>query len=244
MRLDKFIANNSSLSRKEAKRAAKAGEVLVNGQAEKDLSRHLTESDTVSVFGEEIETLKPIYLMYHKPENIVCATRDNEHITVIEALCEQAFNLGDKQLNPEALDNNPLQIVGRLDIDTTGLLLLTTDGQWNHRVSSPRQECAKVYQVTLAEPLTENAKRRLCEGVLLADSPKKTAPAQVEVITEQEIYLTIHEGRYHQVKRMLAAVGNQVTQLHRVKIGAVSLDNDLPVGEYRYLTEAEVASFY
>lgn len=243
MRLDKYIANNTGLSRKEAKRAAKNGEVLLNGSPIKDLSQELPANTEVSVFGQLVSAIAPLFLMINKPADVVCAMIDDAHVTVIDILSEAAFNNGDEPLI-QALDaNTNLQIVGRLDIDTTGLVLLTSDGQWNHKVTSPTHRCGKTYLVSLAEPITETAIAELEHGVLLEDSPKPTKPADVEQLSETTLKLTLYEGRYHQVKRMLAAVGNAVVQLHREQIGEIKLTEDIGPGQYRWLTNAEVESF-
>jgi len=133
-----------------------------------------------------------------------------------------------------------LRIVGRLDRDTTGLLLLTTDGQWAHRLMSPRHHCAKRYRVTTAEPLDDAQLTRLRDGVVLHDDPAPTRPAEARALSDTELLLTISEGRYHQVKRMLAAVGNRVVALHREAVGHIELAPDLPAGAWRPLTDAEI----
>ncbi|BFM07085.1 pseudouridine synthase [Halioxenophilus aromaticivorans] len=243
MRLDKFIANNTAFSRKEAKRAAKNGEVIVNGQPVKDLSQSLPANAQVSVFGQAVLAIEDQYLMFYKPLDVVCSTDDGYHATVINVLTEAALAAGDEPLLAALDADINLQVVGRLDIDTTGLLLITSDGQWNHRVTSPNHSCGKTYRVTIAEPLTETAKTQLEQGVLLDDSVKPTKPAEVTIIDEQHILLTLFEGRYHQVKRMLAAVGNAVVGLHRERIGELHLGEDLQPGDYRTLTAHEIASF-
>jgi 16S rRNA pseudouridine516 synthase len=137
-----------------------------------------------------------------------------------------------------------LHTVGRLDLDTTGLLLITDDGQWSHKISSPKHECAKTYRAWLADPVADSAIALFAEGVLLRGEKTPTKPAQLEIVSPTECLLTIHEGRYHQVKRMFAAIGNKVEKLHREKIGDFVLDSDtLAEGEYRPLTPAEAAAF-
>ena len=130
--------------------------------------------------------------------------------------------------------------VGRLDVASEGLLLLTTDGQWAHRLMSPRHHCAKRYRVTTAEPLDDTQLTRLRDGVVLHDDPAPTRPAEARALGDTELLLTISEGRYHQVKRMLAAVGNRVIALHREAVGGIELDPDLPAGAWRPLTDAEI----
>ena len=229
MRLDQFIATSSELSRKEAKRVIAAGDVKVNGALWKNSAAAVPASAEVLLHGEPVALPGERYLMLNKPAGFVSATRDSDQPTALDLL-------------PAELARN-LHIAGRLDADTTGLLLLTTDGQWSHRVTSPKVECPKTYQVTLSEPISQAAIAALETGVMLRNDTKPTKPAQVEVLQSQLIELTISEGRYHQVKRMLAAVGNHVTTLHRSRIGGVTLDSALAAGEHRFLTSTEIASF-
>ncbi len=228
MRLDQFIATSSPLSRKEARRAIHAGGVEVNGEVWKETGKHVPAGAQVMLEGAQLTLPGERYLMLHKPEGVVSATRDSEHPTALDLL-------------PAELTRN-LHIAGRLDADTTGLLLLTTDGQWSHRITSPRVECPKTYRVSLSTPVSDSAIKTLEKGVLLNNDPKPTKPAQVRVLGQRLIELTISEGRYHQVKRMLAAVGNHVEALHRQSIGDIILDPALGPGAYRELTEQEIAS--
>ena len=131
----------------------------------------------------------------------------------------------------------------RARLDTTGILLITDDGQWSHRISSPKHECAKTYRAFLADPVEESAIAQFAEGVMLRGEKLPTKPAELVIVTPTECLLTIHEGRYHQVKRMFAAIGNKVEQLHREQIGDLMLADDLAEGEYRALTAAEIAAF-
>lgn len=225
MRLDQFVATSSGLSRKEAKRAITRGRVTVDGQACTAANRHLSPEARVALAGEPLALPGERYLMMNKPAGVVSATSDSDHPTALDLL-------------PAELTRN-LHIAGRLDADTTGLLLLTTDGQWSHRVTSPRTDCPKTYRVTVSEPLTAASVKALEQGLQLHNDPRPTRPARVQVLEGRIIDLTISEGRYHQVKRMLAAVGNHVEDLHRLQIGAVVLDPDLEPGGYRELTDAE-----
>ena len=166
--------------------------------------------------------------MLNKPEGYVCSTDDPDHPTVLYFLDEPVAH--------------KLHAAGRLDIDTTGLVLMTDDGQWSHRITSPRHHCEKTYLVTLESPVSDDTAEHFAKGVQLHNEKDLTKPAVLEVITPTEVRLTISEGRYHQVKRMFAAVGNHVVGLHRERIGAIELDPDLAPGEYRPLTEEEIAS--
>jgi 16S rRNA pseudouridine516 synthase len=229
MRLDQFIATSSELSRKEAKRAIATGDVQVNGIVWKNSATAVPANAEVMLQGEPVALPTERYLMLNKPAGFISATRDSDQPTALDLL-------------PAELARN-LHIAGRLDADTTGLLLLTSDGQWSHRVTSPRVECPKTYQVALSAPISQAAIAALEAGVMLRNDTKPTKPAQVTVLQSQLVELTISEGRYHQVKRMLAAVGNHVTTLHRSRIGGVTLDPALAAGEHRFLTSAEIASF-
>ena len=138
---------------------------------------------------------------------------------------------------------NKLHCAGRLDLDTTGLLLVTDDGQWSHRITSPRHECAKTYRAWLADPVEPAVIEQFASGVQLRGERQLTRPAELELVTPTEALLTIHEGKYHQVKRMFAAVGNKVIRLHRERVGSLALGSDLAPGQYRALTPDEIAAF-
>ncbi len=228
MRLDKFLANVTDFSRNDARKLLKAGRVSVAGEAVSD-PRHPVAADAdVAIDGERLRSAEPRYFMLHKPAGYVSATRDREHLIVLELLDE------------DNLDQ--LHIAGRLDIDTTGLLLITDDGRWSHRVTSPRTECPKTYLLETEDPITPAAVRKLERGVHLDNEKRRTRPATVELLDEHTARLTICEGKYHQVKRMLAAVGNRVDMLHREQVGDIRLDEDLEPGEYRPLTAREIDS--
>ncbi len=189
-------------------------------------------TDSVTLDGQSIEPPGPRYFMLHKPAGYVSATLDAAHPTALELLRGE----------PRYLD---LQIAGRLDRDTTGLLLLTDDGDWNHRLTSPARQCEKVYRVQLRDPLSPQAIAQLETGILLRGEQRPTRPARVAITAQtdrRQVLLTILEGKYHQVKRMFAATGNLVLGLHRESIGGITLDPSLGPGEYRPLSAAEVQS--
>ena len=228
MRLDKYIADTTDLSRALVKLALRNKRVMVNGEQIKDAGLHISPTDTVQLDGEALSPVGPRYFMLHKPLGYICATIDNDHPTVLDLLDEPNKKI--------------LHIAGRLDIDTTGLVLITDDGPWNHRVTSPRHECQKTYRATLANALVSDAEGKLQAGLLLNSETQLTKPATLERLSSNEVRLTISEGKYHQVKRMFAALDNRVTELHRERIGAITLDASLAVGEYRPLSEAEIQS--
>jgi 16S rRNA pseudouridine516 synthase len=230
MRLDKFLSQNSDRSRSLIQQAIKADRVTVNDVIAKKGDQKLLGDEIVTLDGKLVEAFQTRYLMLHKPVGYVCANSDSEHPVVVDLI-----NLPRWQ---------ELQIVGRLDIDTTGLVLLTDDGQWNHRITSPRHECQKTYRVTTAAPIDSEIIELFAQGVQLHGEKAPTRPAQLELLSAQEARLHIHEGKYHQVKRMFAAAGNHVVSLHREAIGAIQLDPMLSEGQYRPLTSDEIQSIY
>jgi len=229
MRLDKFIGNNTELSRTQIHIAIKQGLISINDHTISKTNAHITDGDKVIYDGNLIEERKLRYLMLHKPAGYVSANSDSEHPTLLD-LIDLPFK-------------HELQIVGRLDLDTTGLILLTDDGQWNHKITSPKHLHTKSYLVSTATPIADSAKNIFSQGVLLKGETKATLPAELEIIDSHRARLTIREGKYHQVKRMFAAIGNHVEALHRERIGDIVLDADLLPGQHRELTADEISSF-
>ncbi|MES2675893.1 MAG: 16S rRNA pseudouridine(516) synthase RsuA [Pseudomonadota bacterium] len=229
MRIDKFIGNNSSLSRSLIHVAIKRGQVTLNGDVINKTNTTMNVADTITLNGEIITATQTRYIMLHKPTGYVCANTDSEHPTVLDLI--------------DIPQKETLQIAGRLDLDTTGLVLLTDDGQWNHLLTSPKKACYKSYLVTTTNAISATTADSFTEGVLLHGETKLTLPAKLTLISSHEARLEIQEGKYHQVKRMFAAVGNNVATLHRERIGNILLDTQLAPGEYRHLTEIEISSF-
>ncbi|MEN0037706.1 MAG: 16S rRNA pseudouridine(516) synthase RsuA [Cellvibrio sp.] len=228
MRLDKFLSQYTDHSRSLVQQAIKSGRVLVDGVTAKKGDQKIAGHEIITLDGTHIEAFQTRYLMLHKPLGYVCANSDSEHPVVVDLIRLPRWQ--------------ELQIVGRLDLDTTGLVLLTDDGQWNHRITSPRSECPKTYRVTTANPITSETAALFAAGVQLHGEKMPTRPAQLELISSHEARLQIHEGKYHQVKRMFAAAGNLVVGLHRESIGDIQLDPALAPGEYRALTADEIKS--
>lgn len=226
MRLDKFICDCTGLTRTQAGKSIRQGLVSINGELVKQAARQVSVTDQVELDGEPLQLIGPRYIMLHKPAGYVCANDDPEHPIV--------FTLLDEPLVER------LHTVGRLDLDTTGLLLLTDDGQWSHRLTSPKHHVAKTYRVWTADLIPADAIAQFAAGVMLRGEKEPTKPAQLELVATHEALLTIHEGRYHQVKRMFAAIGNKVERLHRERIGALQLPVELAEGEYRSLNEEEI----
>ena len=234
MRLDKFISKATELSRKEAKKVLHASEITVNDEVVKDGSLHVDVlNDEVMWAGEPLSVATGNrYILLYKPEGFECTLKPKEYPIVTELIAV-----------PE-LDS--LRIAGRLDVDTTGALILSDDGSWLHRVTSPKHQHDKVYELTLAEPMDaeaqQNASAKVAQGILLEGDYEKTKPATLEFIDETHARLTLTEGKYHQVKRMMGYFGNKVVELHRASIGGITLEG-LEKGESRFLTAEEVAEF-
>lgn len=239
MRLDKFIASVTDLSRADAKRAIKHGAVRVAGVIVNDPQCEVTPTTSVELEGRQLRAALNRYFMLHKPLGYVCAAKDRQHLTVLDLLDE---------------DNvEELHVAGRLDIDTTGLVLLTDDGQWSHRITSPKSDCEKTYWLQTAEPIPHAAIAQFARGLFLHKEKghekkgraekQRLLPAKLDILDDFTARLTIREGKYHQVKRMFGAIGNAVVTLHRERIGAVELDAQLEPGEYRALNADEVAAF-
>ncbi len=242
MRLDKFLANSGIGTRKEVKEILKNKKVSVNDVFVKDGKTHIDEAKDVVKYENKIISYKPfVYIMMNKPAGVISATEDNHHKTVIDLLNNEY----------RTYDIFP---VGRLDIDTEGLLLLTNDGILSHNLLSPKKHVDKKYYVKIANSLSENDVKTLENGIELEEN-FVTKKAKVEIISndsenkniengneknENLVYITISEGKFHQVKRMFKAVGNEVLYLKRVKMGNLLLDEKLELGEYRELTEKEL----
>jgi 16S rRNA pseudouridine516 synthase len=218
MRLDQYLANAATeLSRKEAKKVVSAGRVMVNEETCRQANRQVEAKQSVHLDGKPVTIPGDIYLMMHKPAGVLSATTDSRQPTALDLL-------------PRNLASR-VHMAGRLDKDTTGLLLLTSDGQWSHAVTSPRRECRKSYRVWLAEAIPDEACRALEKGVMLNGETTATRPAEVRVHSDKVIDLTISEGRYHRVEA-----------LHRFRIGSIELDDNLAPGEFRALTPQEIRS--
>lgn len=226
MRLDKFLSQYTDYSRSQIQQLVRTARITVAGEIVRKADYKLRGDEQVMLDNELIQAFSQRYIMLHKPLGYVCANSDSEHPVVLDLL-----DIPRKQ---------DLQIAGRLDIDTTGLVLLTDDGQWNHRITAPKQECTKTYLVTTADPIHEEVIPLFAQGVQLHGEQYLTRPAQLEILGSHSARLQIHEGKYHQVKRMFAATGNRVVQLHREQIGRIQLDPQLAPGEYRPLTAIEI----
>lgn len=231
MRLDKFLCDMQIGTRSQARELIKKGLVSVNGALVKNPDFKLDEKkDTVTYMGQSLIYQNLYYYMLHKPAGVVTATKDNHEPTVMSLLSDACG----KDLFP----------VGRLDKDTEGLLLVTNDGELAHNLLSPRKHIEKTYYTECIGSLSADKIELLEKGVDIGDE-ERTHPAKVKLITQSDcsyiMELTITEGRYHQVKRMVQAVGGSVTYLKRLSMGTLSLDPGLPKGSYRPLTEKEIS---
>ena len=231
-RIDKILSNLGYGTRKDLKKIVKNGMVQVNGIIIKDSAMKVDpEKDKIVINGEEILYREFIYLMMNKPAGVISATFDNKDETVIDLL----------EVEHQVFEPFP---VGRLDKDTVGLLLLTNDGDLNHRLISPKWKVDKVYFAKIDQKVTQEDIEKFKHGITLDDGYRcKEAILEIQKASEEgsEIVLTIQEGKFHQVKRMFEAVGKKVTYLKRIEFGTLPLDEDLEEGEYRELTEEEIA---
>ncbi|WP_028274992.1 pseudouridine synthase [Atopococcus tabaci] len=234
MRIDKLLAHSGFGTRKEVKKLLKSKLVWVNEEPVTDPKVHVNpEEDEIAVGGEPVHYQEFVYFMMNKPQDVISATEDVYHHTVIDLL------------EPQDSIQEPFP-VGRLDIDTEGFLLLTNDGALAHQLLSPKKHVDKVYEAVVDGIVTEADKEAFAKGVTLDDG-YETLPAELEILSVDEeagqshTRLTIHEGKFHQVKRMFEAVGKEVTHLTRISMGPLELDPALELGQYRALTKEEIS---
>ena len=225
-RIDKIIASQGKYSRSDVKGLVAKGRVQVDGVRIKSSSVKADPAiNRISIDGVDITVKQHIYLMLNKPKGYVSATEDKEHQTVLE-------------LVPEEYAGRELFPAGRLDKDTTGLMIITDDGVMAHNILSPKKHVQKVYHVTIDIPVTEEMQKGFADGVELNDGVCKAAG--LEIRGEYTAIVTLKEGRYHQIKRMFGCFGAKVVELHRVAMGDLYLPSDLPEGQCRELTETEL----
>lgn len=227
MRIDKYLTKTGLGNKKQVKTILKRKQIIVEDKVVSNEGFQVTEQTNVFYKNndslQKLEYEEYIYLMLHKPQNYVSATQDNLHHSVLELITEY--------------QERELHIVGRLDIDTEGLLLITDDGDFTHKVTSPKSNISKTYYVEFSGTLVNDAKDKVEEGIILDDG-ERTLPGKLEIVSENIAYITICEGKFHQVKRMFAGLGAKVTYLKRVKIGDLELDIEL--GKYRKLTKDDL----
>lgn len=229
MRLDRFLSNLAQFNRQTARQLLASGRVQVDGVVVCEGLYSVSQFSRIEVDNQLLQAGKPArYFMLHKPMGVVSATKHDEHRTVLDLLDE-----------PDKAD---LHLAGRLDLNTSGLLLLTNDGQWSRRLTEPRSRLGKVYRVTTEQPISAEYIEVFAQGLYFAYEGLTTLPAELVILDSHSALLTLHEGRYHQVKRMFGHFQNKVIDLHRLSMGSIELDPQLAPGQYRALNPAEIAS--
>jgi len=229
VKLDRLLGKHESMGRKKARAAIQAGRVRVAGEVVSEGNPEIDRFTAVELDGEVIRPAERLlHILLHKPAGILSATSDPEHPTVIDLIDDP--------------DKAALHLVGRLDRSTTGLILLTNDGRWSKALMDPAKKVAKVYRVETQDPIPQDAVAKFAEGFYFHTEDLTTLPAELEILGERVARLTLHEGRYHQVKRMFHRIGNRVVALHRESLGTIRLTDDLLPGQWRMLTPEEIAS--
>jgi len=227
MRLDRFVCKSTHLAKQEAIACIKNGFVIVNGNIVKNEALQVHENNVVTLQDKPLRARPFRYILMNKPANTICSNVD-EHFPSLF-----------KHLHIENLSE--LHIAGRLDADTTGLVLITDDGRWTYNITHPNSMCPKTYRVHLKKEITQHYVEMFKNGIQLQGEEQATLPATLHIVSPKEVLLTITEGKFHQVKRMFKALGNKVISLHRESIGAIYVD--VAIGDWRYLTAEEVALF-
>ncbi len=236
-RVDRLLGGLGYGSRNEMARLGKAGGIVLDGVELTDVSKRIAVTpdlpERMTVDGKALDPVPGLVLMLHKPLGMTCSHKEDGAL-VYDVLPDRW-----RRRDPA------ISTIGRLDKETSGLLLLTDDGDLLHRVISPKRHVAKIYRVTLARPLA-GTEQALFEagGLVLEGEDKPLAPAELEVLSQTEARLTVTEGRYHMVRRMFAAAGNHVEALHRERVGALALPDDLEPGDWRLLTPDEIALIF
>lgn len=225
-RLDRFISQNSDYSLSDVRLLLAQNRIILNGEAAHSIQQQVTEFTHVVLDGQVLNDNNPIYIMLNKPQGVVSATKDPKHTTVLDLF--------------DHPQKHALHIVGRLDFNTTGLVLLTNDGAWSRAISLPATALAKVYEVTLSKPLSDEYITAFRKGVYFSYEGITTQPACLEILSEYTARLSLTEGKYHQVKRMFGYFQNEVLALHRVSVGHIALAG-LALGRSRLLSESEAA---
>lgn len=228
MRLDRFIESRLGYSARRVRELFLQRLVLLNDVAVSDGRGRITEFCRVEAEGKILQARTPVYIMLHKPQACVSATRDAKNKTVIDLI-----NFPEKET---------LHLAGRLDFNTTGLLLLTNDGKWSRKITQPQQKIPKTYLVKTQDEITPEYMSVFAQGIYFSFENLTTLPAELIILSSHSAQLTIYEGRYHQIKRMFGFFNNEVVALHRLSMGDIVLDKSLAAGGYRLLTAEEIAS--
>lgn len=227
-RLDRYLGAQLGIRRRDVQRMLAEGRVEVDGRRVMDTRHPVTRFCAVRCNGELLQAATPRYVMLNKPQGVVSATVDERHQTVIDLL-DDAWK-------------GELHIVGRLDFNSTGLMLLTNDGRWSRRLSLPGSRLLKRYRVTLENPITDDMRKGFREGIYFHYEQATTRPAELVALGEREAEVGLVEGRYHQIKRMFGRFDNKVLSIHRIAVGPLLLDSALAPGQSRELTKAELAT--
>jgi len=228
MRLDRFIESKLSFSARSVRDLFVQRLVVLNGIVVTEGRGRISEFCRVEVAGNILQARSPVYLMLHKPQACVSATRDTKNKTVIDLI--------------DFPEKESLHLAGRLDFNTTGLMLLTNDGKWSRSITQPTQKIPKTYLVQTRSEITHEYVRVFSEGIYFSFENLTTLPAELEILSSHSARLTIYEGRYHQIKRMFGYFNNEVIGLHRISMGNIFLDKNLAQGQFRPLTAAEIES--
>ncbi len=229
-RLDRLLSELCQINRKKVRLILAQKRVYVDSILACDIAQIVDQFSSIVMDGEVLQANKPHYIMLNKPVGVVCATKDDKHKTVIDLL--------NGQFEQEIIES--LHIVGRLDLNTSGLVLLTNDSRWSEQLTSPEHKVAKCYQVTLANPMTSDYISAFAQGMYFSFEKITTQPAILRIVSNTEADVTLTEGRYHQIKRMFGRFRNPVVALHRYAIGQLILDGSLNCGESRALKAIEV----
>jgi len=225
-RLDRFISSHAGVNRRAVRALLASGRVGVDGRAAREINQVVDQFSHITLDGQVLQDHAAMYLMLNKPRGVVSATRDDKHRTVIDLL--------------ENTMGNDLHIAGRLDFNSTGLLLLTNDGRWSRKLASAQHPVEKVYRVTVEHALSEHYIEAFAQGMYFPYENITTRPVTLTILSDFGAELRLTEGRYHQIKRMFGRFNNKVLTLQRVAIGNVSLDPALTAGQYRPLTQIEL----
>ena len=230
MRLDRFLQKRLSRSARSVRYLFAERKILLNGVATDNGLQQITKFCRVEADGKLLHDCEPLYVMMHKPRGCVSATRDSKNATVLSLV-----DLPKKE---------QLHLAGRLDFNTTGLLLLTNDGKWSSRIMDPQHKLPKTYLVQCSNEITSDYVQKFAEGIYFGFENLVTRPAQLKLLGATTAELTIQEGRYHQIKRMFGFFDNEVISLHRLSVGSIVLDKNLVAGAYRHLAAAEISSVF
>jgi 16S rRNA pseudouridine516 synthase len=225
-RLDRFISQQLQINRKNVRLMLARGQVKVDGELARDIDMIVDQFAHICVDDKVLQANQTSYLMLHKPVGVVSATVDDKHKTVLDLI--------------ECDNKESLHIVGRLDLNTSGLVLLTNDGRWSKKLMDPEHKVGKLYRVHLQNPLTNDYISAFEKGMYFEFEDMTTLPAELEIVDSHTALVTLYEGRYHQIKRMFGRFRNPVIGLHRISVGKIVLDSELTVGQSRALTMDEI----